>query len=108
MAPEAPGLAYGEQNALTAYEQLIDRIVALAEQWGVVDIADDEDGLRLRLTPVRGLRTFLSVKRNPDALFTALYQVECTTLVGTVDLEHDEFVEFLDAANATTVGGAWE
>jgi hypothetical protein len=108
MADRAAGLAYGEQHALTAYEQLIDRIVALAEHWGEVDVADDEDGLRLQLTPVRGLRTFLSVKRNPDALFSTLYKVECTTLVGTVDLANDEFVEFLDAANATTFGGAWE
>jgi hypothetical protein len=101
-------LAYGEPHALTAYEQLIDRIVALAEHWGEVDVADDEDGLRMQLTPVRGLRTFLSVKRNPGALFSTLYKVECTTLVGTVDLANDEFVEFLDAANATTFGGAWE
>jgi hypothetical protein len=108
MADKAVGLADGEQHALTAYEQLIDRIVARAEHWGEVDVADDEDGLRLRLTPVRGLRTFLSVKRNPDALFSTLYKVECTTLVGTVDLAKDEFVEFLDAANATTFGGAWE
>jgi hypothetical protein len=108
MAPEAAGLAYGEQNALTAYERLIDRIVALAQGWGEVDVADDEDGLRLQLTPVRGLRTFLSVKRNPDALFSTLFKVECTTLVGTVDLENDEFVEFLDDANATAFGGAWE
>jgi hypothetical protein len=108
MPDRGAGLACGEPHALTAYDQLIDRIVALAEHWGEVDVADDEDGLRLQLTPVRGLRTILSVRRNPDALFSTLFKVECTTLVGTVDLEDDEFVEFLDAANALTFGGAWE
>ena len=102
------GPAQADHEAPTPSAQLIGGIIALAARWGDVEVADGEDGLRLRLTPAPGLRTFLTVERQPAALFAGLCKVECSTLVGAVTADDYQLADFLDTANATTFGGAWE
>jgi hypothetical protein len=97
-----------QPDAGRGYERLVAGIADLAERWGDLEVADDEGGLRLQLAPAPGLRTFLSIQRQPDAVFSALHKVECSTLVGTVAAVDEELIGFLDTANAATFGGAWE
>jgi len=88
-------------------ETLRNAVIAIAERWNAGDIRDDKDSLAIRFTPAHGVRTFVTVQSQPDALFAPLYKIEVSTLVGNADFRV-EVIEFLDASNSETVGGAWE
>jgi hypothetical protein len=91
-----------------AFQQLIEGILDCARQkWGETEVRQEEGALHVRLTPASGLQTVLIVERQPDAPFSALYKVECSTLVGRCEPD-DSLFEFLDRANTTGFGGAWE
>ncbi len=90
-----------------AVETLRNAVIALAERWNAGDIRDDGDSLAIRFTPAQGIRTFVTLQSQPDALFAPLYKIEVSTLVGNADFT-EELIEFLDASNSETVCGAWE
>jgi hypothetical protein len=91
---------------------LIEGLVRLFDGYGDLQITDDGGGLRFRCTPAPGLRSFVTVERDPASLFSRTVSIEVSTLVGVADMEHPDvahpdLVKFLDEANAAGLGGAW-